>query len=176
MMALSERMDGSDWDTKILTLDGTSHFWLSMFPTGQQDQRFEEGSRVLLATMTFKLEDTTTICIDSCFCPPTGHLAFSRSDMVTYVPSHFFPQCEVITPLICGDCKPDGILDLGDLLWLIGYLYKGGPAPNPLCIADVDCDSLVDLGDVLHLIGYLYKGGSAPCAECCSLKAAMEKP
>jgi len=173
MMALSERMDGSDWDTRILTLDGTSHFWLSMFPTGQQDQRFEEGSRVLLATMTFKLEDTMTICIDTCFSPPNARLAFTRSDGETYIPRHFFPQCEVITPLICGDCKPDGILDLGDLLWLISYLYKGGPAPNPLCIGDVNCDSLVDLGDVLHVIGYLYKGGSAPCPECCYGKLKM---
>jgi hypothetical protein len=96
MMALSEEMMDKDWDTRILVLDGTSHFWMSLVPTGTLDQRFGPGSKVLLATMTFKLEDTTTITIDSCFWPPTGRLCFSRSDAVTYIPRHFLPVTQSI--------------------------------------------------------------------------------
>jgi len=61
-----------------------------------------------------------------------------------------------------GDANGDGVIDLGDVLHLISYLYKGGPAPDPLWTGDANCDELVDLGDVLYLIAYLYKGGPAP--------------
>lgn len=61
-----------------------------------------------------------------------------------------------------GDVNADGVIDLGDVLYLINYLYKGGPAPCSLEAADADCNGVVDLGDVLYLINYLYKGGPAP--------------
>jgi hypothetical protein len=82
------------WDTRILDLGGGSHFWMALFPTGTQDQKFWEGSRVLLASMTFELDDTTTICVDTCFWPPASNLAFGRSDAVIYSPRHFLPACE----------------------------------------------------------------------------------
>jgi len=61
-----------------------------------------------------------------------------------------------------GDANGDGVIDLGDVLYVISYLYKGGPAPDPFEAGDCDCDGIVDLGDVLYLISYLYKGGPAP--------------
>ncbi len=63
---------------------------------------------------------------------------------------------------ICGDVDGNGTLDLGDVLYLIAYLYKNGPAPVPLQAGDADCSGGIDLGDVLHLINYLYKNGPAP--------------
>ncbi len=74
MMDLSEKF--WNWDTFILNLDDTSHFWLCMIPVSQ-GQLWWEGSRVLLATMTFKLEETMSICIDTCFWPPSSHLAWA---------------------------------------------------------------------------------------------------
>ncbi|KPJ64694.1 hypothetical protein AMJ44_12275 [candidate division WOR-1 bacterium DG_54_3] len=65
---------------------------------------------------------------------------------------------------IRGDVNGDGSIDLGDVLYLIAYLYKNGPAPNPLATGDVDCSGGIDLGDVLYLIAYLYKNGPAPCS------------
>jgi hypothetical protein len=67
-----------------------------------------------------------------------------------------------VTIYICGDVAPDGIVDLGDVLFLINYLYKNGPVPTPLIAGDVDCSGEIELGDVLYLISYLYKGGPAP--------------
>ncbi len=79
----------------FLDLDGDSHFRLTVVP---MNQRFSPGSRILLATMTFKAEDTTTVCIDSCFWPPSDHLAFSNSMAELYVPRHHFPVCELLGP------------------------------------------------------------------------------
>jgi hypothetical protein len=65
---------GRDWDFRMVDLDGTSHFWLSMFSTGGQDQMWWESDRTLLATMTFKLEDSMSVCVDTCFWPPQSSL------------------------------------------------------------------------------------------------------
>ncbi|HEX7402341.1 MAG TPA: dockerin type I domain-containing protein, partial [candidate division Zixibacteria bacterium] len=62
------------------------------------------------------------------------------------------------------DANQDAVIDVGDLVYLINYLYKGGPAPNPPEVGDVNLDSVVDIGDVVFLVNYLYKSGSAPCS------------
>ena len=63
---------------------------------------------------------------------------------------------------MCGDANGDGVIDLGDVLYLVSYLYKNGPAPDPWQAGDANCDGVLDLGDVLYLFNYLYKGGPAP--------------
>jgi hypothetical protein len=98
MMWGSEHSPIIPWDYIVLDLDGDSHFRLALAATGSQDQRFWPGSRVLLATMTFKLEDTTTICMDSCFWPPSDRLAFGNSAAQLYVPRHYLPVCELVGP------------------------------------------------------------------------------
>jgi|GEM_PF-1487011 len=67
---------------------------------------------------------------------------------------------------IPGDVNADRQVDLGDVLFLVSYLYKQGSAPEPIERGDVNGDCVVDLGDVLYLISYLYKGGSVPQSGC----------
>jgi len=75
----------------------------------------------------------------------------------------------------CGgseyDCGPEGvgnvdglgIRDIDDVVYLIQYLYAGGPDPQPLiCCANVDGLGISDIDDVVYLIQYLYAGGPAP--------------
>ena len=74
MMDLNADYSGRDWDFVEFNLDGTSHFWLSMFAAGA-DEPWWDGSKVLTATITFKCEDTMTVCVDTCFWPPASRLA-----------------------------------------------------------------------------------------------------
>jgi hypothetical protein len=62
----------------------------------------------------------------------------------------------------CGDVTGDGVIALGDVVYLIAYLYRSGPAPNPLLAGDMNGDGVVELSDVVYLINYLYKGGPPP--------------
>jgi hypothetical protein len=96
MLSLVEELAGREWDIRILDISDGNHFWMALFPGSSQDQKFCEGSRVLLATMTFELDDTTTICIDTCLWPPVSRLAFSRSDPGVYIPRHLLPLCQGI--------------------------------------------------------------------------------
>ena len=62
-----------------------------------------------------------------------------------------------------GDVNGDWKIDIGDVVYLINYLFKNGPAPVPLEVGNVNCDATVDVGDVVYLINYLYKNGASPC-------------
>ncbi len=60
-----------------------------------------------------------------------------------------------------GDANADEIIDVGDVVYLINYLFKAGPPPHPLC-TDCNCDDVVDVGDIVYLINYLFKNGPEP--------------
>ena len=62
----------------------------------------------------------------------------------------------IFTDVIAGDANSDGIVNLGDLVYLINYLYKSGQPPSPLSLGDFKPDGEVNLGDVVALINYLY--------------------
>jgi CubicO group peptidase (beta-lactamase class C family) len=62
-----------------------------------------------------------------------------------------------------GDVNGDGAIDVADILYLINYLFKYGPAPEPSEAGDVNCDSRASISDVVYLINYLFKGGPPPC-------------
>ncbi len=134
--------------------------------TFQDSPRWGTSSHDLALTFTFRVQDTMTICIDTCFWPPSDRLAFSRSDAVTYIPRHNLSYCFSIscpvrgnpTGGINGDCR----IDVGDIIFLIGYLYKSAPPPDPLERGDANCNGVVDIGDIIYLINYLFKGGPAP--------------
>lgn len=65
-------------------------------------------------------------------------------------------------PFVCGDVNGSIQVDIGDVVYLVNYLYYGGPSPYHPEVADVNYDGVVDLGDVIYLIGYLYRGGPPP--------------
>ena len=67
---------------------------------------------------------------------------------------------------ICGDANGEGNVDISDAVYLISYIFSGGPAPSPLLAGDANCDSTVDISDVVYLIAYIFSGGPVPCASC----------
>ncbi len=66
-----------------------------------------------------------------------------------------------ILPFAKGDCNNDGAIDILDILMLINYKFKGGPAPD-LYQGDINCDDYIDILDIIYLINYKFKGGPAP--------------
>jgi hypothetical protein len=64
-----------------------------------------------------------------------------------------------------GDVNGNGVVDIGDIVLLINYLFKGQPAPNPLSIGDVTCDREVNVADIVFLMNFLFRHGSI--SRCC---------
>ncbi len=67
---------------------------------------------------------------------------------------------------ICGDADGSGEVDIDDVVYLISYIFSGGPAPNPIESGDADCSGSIDIDDVVYLIAYIFTGGPEPCIEC----------
>jgi hypothetical protein len=65
-----------------------------------------------------------------------------------------------------GDINGDGKMDSGDVVYLLNYLFRQGPAPQPLASGDVNGDCEVTAGDVIYMINYLFCGGPSPQAGC----------
>ena len=77
----------------------------------------------------------------------------------------------VLTPVqlcgqsfICGDTDANGMVNIADVVYVITYIFGGGPSPDPLLAGDVDCDGTVNIADVVFLINYIFAGGPEPCA------------
>ncbi|HUV31729.1 MAG TPA: hypothetical protein VMY05_11665 [Acidobacteriota bacterium] len=76
---------------------------------------------------------------------------------------------------VCGQLDGDLAyeIDIGDLTFMIAYLFLDGEAPEPMGIANMDCsaDGVVDVGDLTYFIRYLFMEGDPPggdpaCPEC----------
>ena len=64
---------------------------------------------------------------------------------------------------VCGDINSDLKVNVGDAVFLISYIFRGGPAPDPLVRGDVNVDGKINVGDAVYLISYIFRGGPPPC-------------
>jgi len=162
MMDMEEN-GGRGWTCRIFDpFMGDNHdwFWFQALTCTDQDQAWWEGSKTLLATFTFQIQDTMTISFDTT--NVWEPLAFARMDATSWVPKHNFPYSVQIRQVQRGDANLDEIINIGDIVYLINYLFRAGPAPNPLEAGDAYCDGIINVSDIILLIGYLYKGGPPP--------------
>jgi hypothetical protein len=74
------------------------------------------------------------------------------------------PEEEVTTicVVVRGDANGDGAVDPADVVYLINYLFRSDPAPDPLWMGDANCDGVVAPADIVYLINYLFRDGPAP--------------
>ena len=85
------------------------------------------------------------------------------------------PGSVIVNPgpaCLCGDADGTGDLNIGDVLYLIGYIFQGGGAPtcggspnNWSGDADGTCD--VNIGDALFMVAFIFQGGGTP-TNCCA--------
>jgi hypothetical protein len=99
------------------------------------------------------LSDTDNDCVSDYYETRSG------SDPNNYTDSLF--------SFICGDCNNDEIVNIADVGYLINYLLKNGPDPQPLvCVGNCNNDDVVDIGDVVYLINYLFRDEPTPTGCC----------
>jgi hypothetical protein len=70
-----------------------------------------------------------------------------------------------------GDANAAGDppVDIDDIVYLINFVFGGGPAPIPdLCCGDANNagDPAVDIDDIVYLINFVFGGGPAPIPAC----------
>jgi len=109
-------------------------------------------------TLAIKLDgNEERVMIANATCPGPGQV-----DTVVYT----------VPEYLHGDANRDGKKTVSDVVFLINYLFKGGPAPAPVDLGDVNfCKEnppvqpiKPTVADVVYLVNYLFKGGPAPCS------------
>jgi hypothetical protein len=68
--------------------------------------------------------------------------------------------CDV---MCSGDANSDGGINVGDAVYVINYVFKGGAAPDPIESGDVNYDHDCNVADAVYLINYVFKSGPCPC-------------
>lgn len=61
-----------------------------------------------------------------------------------------------------GDASGDRVINSADVVYLVNYLFIGGPAPQPWQAGDVNCDGTINSVDVVYLVNYLFISGPPP--------------
>ena len=61
-----------------------------------------------------------------------------------------------------GDANSDGNIDMLDLVYLVDFIFRGGPAPDPLLAGDANCDDDTNILDLTYFVDYIFRGGPKP--------------
>ena len=102
--------------------------------------------------------------------PPGGcdSVSYSMDTLVYVDTAHVWLTNGSLTVLgiQCGDVDGNGAgPDISDLVYIVQYMFGGGPAPTALWAADFDCNhSQVDISDLVYLVQYMFGGG--PWCKC----------
>jgi len=65
-----------------------------------------------------------------------------------------------------GDANGDSDVNVGDAVFVINFIFKGGAAPDPIRVGDTNQDCDVNVGDAVYLINYIFKTGPPPLIGC----------
>ena len=61
-----------------------------------------------------------------------------------------------------GDPNDDGFMQLSDAVYLLNFLFLGGPSPTCDDSGDADNNGRIELTDGVFILSFLFTGGAAP--------------
>ncbi|MEJ2256703.1 MAG: dockerin type I repeat-containing protein, partial [Woeseiaceae bacterium] len=67
---------------------------------------------------------------------------------------------------IPGDANGDGMVNVGDAVYIINNIFKDGPSPDPICAGYANTDGALNVGDAVYLINYIFREGAPPQLGC----------
>lgn len=73
------------------------------------------------------------------------------------------PVAKVFITPRTGDIDGNCLVSVSDVVYLINYIFAGGPPPHPCQAGDVDCSGICNISDAVYLINYIFIGGPPPC-------------
>ncbi len=66
------------------------------------------------------------------------------------------------------DMDPADQIDISDLVFIVDYMFNGGPEPPCFDEADMNCDGVIDISDLVWVVDYMFTGGPPPCRCDCA--------
>jgi hypothetical protein len=69
---------------------------------------------------------------------------------------------DVLYTYVCGDADGNGTVIVADAVYVIDFIFKGGPTPAPLPAGDANGDGFVNVTDAVYVITYIFQAGPEP--------------
>jgi len=93
-----------------------------------------------------------------------GQTAVGTGSSTGYTIGHGFWQSFGDCDCRPGDANGDGVVNVGDAVYNITYVFKMGspPTPYPKCSGDANGDCSANVGDGVYTISFVFKGGAPP--------------
>jgi len=120
---------------------------------------------------------------DPSYNDPDGTRADMGAGLAPGYPHEPFWLCPITIP---GDVNSSGAVTAADVIGLVNYVFKSGPAPQPCSAAgDANCDGSVTSADIIREVNYLFgnagvasaeqlrKGGDPPCNSCALIQQGI---
>ena len=63
---------------------------------------------------------------------------------------------------VCGDANGDGDITVADAVYVINYIFRSGPAPDPMASGDANADTDINVADAIYIINYVFRSGDEP--------------
>jgi hypothetical protein len=68
-----------------------------------------------------------------------------------------------VVEITCGDIDGSGAgPDIADLVYLVDYMFNGGPEPPAMTAANVDGEDGLDIADLVYLVDFMFNAGPEP--------------
>lgn len=95
---------------------------------------------------------------------PPGHNIFTIIGAFSVLPFRVHGVLNVVDPgvrFVRGDVSMNQMVDIGDAIQLLAFLFSGGPLP---ChdAADANDSGAVDIADAIKILSYLFSGATPP--------------
>ncbi|GEM_PF-3153912 len=179
------------WDNPFITLDSVSFIntaletWTGNYTIDNINRTLclgyadlngdviQAGMDTVLARLYFSVSCTPGHTGDSVYInfsttnPNCDDLLFADDSQpaVGFTPTVAFEDI-LIEDYVPGDFNNDCLINILDIVNLINYKFKGGPAPIPYRSGDVNGDCEINILDIVYLVNYKFKGGPAPVCGC----------
>jgi hypothetical protein len=175
-------LDQKRWISRIVNrVLYTIHITHDSLPDGIQGDPYEDSLMVRCESGDYYCEVISGQVPDGWNLDPTtgvisgisydfGSISFTveASDMVNpdYKDSVEFTIFLYPIYPIPGDANVDGDVNVGDIVYIINFIFKEGAEPPVPNWADVNYDCLINVGDAVFLINYVFRDGAEPTLGC----------
>ena len=79
------------------------------------------------------------------------------------------------TQFIRGNANADAVLNITDGIYVLNFLFLGGPAPPCAEAANANGDAVLNITDGIYILNFLFLGGPPPAApypDCGAVEGA----
>lgn len=112
------------------------------------------------------IDTSIPVTFENGYGPPPGINNVITVNQTSIFPDLFNGQINIVdqVPFIRADVNGDSVVNIADGVFLIIYLFSGGPAPLCFASGDANLDGGLDISDMIFILFYQFLGGPPPAA------------